>query len=60
MQLIDSELGLDSDLVAPPCVNLSEVVINAKSNPPKKLPAYEGAKTRSSASLPLDSDIGPQ
>ena len=60
LQLIDSELGLAEDLMAPPCVDLSEVVINAESNPPKKLPTYKGAKTRSSASLPLDGDIGPQ
>nr|POE82317.1 hypothetical protein CFP56_50288 [Quercus suber] len=61
LQLIDSELGLDADLVVPPCVDLSNVVINAKSNPPpKKLPAGEGPKTRTSVSLPLVGDIGPQ
>ncbi|KAK7815273.1 hypothetical protein CFP56_001839 [Quercus suber] len=39
LQWIDRELGLPVDYVAPPLVNPLEVVLNAKSNPTKKLPA---------------------
>nr|POF21903.1 putative ribonuclease h protein [Quercus suber] len=60
LQLIDSELGLVADLVAPPCVDLSNEVITEKSKPPNKSPECEGPKSSSSESLPLVRDIGPK
>lgn len=60
LQMIDSELGLIADFVAPPKEDFSEVVINAKSNPPMKLPVDEIIETKISETPPWNGDIGPQ
>lgn len=58
--MIDNELGLTIGFVAPPKEDFLEVVINAKSNPPMKLPADETTETKTSETLPLNDDIEPQ
>ena len=60
LQMIDSELGLIADFVAPPKEDFSEVVINAKSNPPMKLPVDEIIETKIFETPPWNGDIGPQ
>ena len=58
--MINSELSLIADFVAPPKEDFSEVVINAKSNPPMKLPMDEIIETKISETPPWNGDIGPQ
>ncbi|KAF3965829.1 hypothetical protein CMV_010014 [Castanea mollissima] len=60
LQMIDSEMGITADFVAPPKEVFSEVAINAKSNPLKKLPADETMGSKISKNLHLRDDIGLQ
>lgn len=60
LQLIDSETSLTADFVAPPKKVFTEVALNAKSNPPKKLPTDETIGSKIAENIPLRDDIGLQ
>lgn len=59
-QLIDSETSLTTDFVAPPKEVFTEVALNAKSNPPKKLLADETMGSKIAENILLRDKIGLQ
>ncbi|KAK9991464.1 hypothetical protein SO802_026449 [Lithocarpus litseifolius] len=51
-------MGLTANFVSPPKEVFPEVALNAKSNPPKKLPTDETMGSKVSENIPLRDDIG--